>query len=386
MDKEKKDSKIILYYSMGFALLLCSLVFFVLFIVFYDYFNPDLFQNFYPSFSLPIPLQIRGKITGSSFILMMTFFFPGLILFIYGLIKNARTKDVTLGPSMKQAIRFQITKEQKYTVLKFLGFVAFFGILMIIPVIVGASVQAVMEGIVRFLSSNFTNHLGIMLGVFFISTFGNFTVIFPFPYTFVLVLLGTYFTPIFDPITFFWYATLMGVCAGFGAAIGETSAWLLGRSQTSSLEDSESGQKFLSLKKKIDKGYGGLLVFIYAATPLPDDVLLIALGSTRYKLWKVLIWCFLGKVILCLLSVYAGAIPIIAFIVGGGPPVAPTNFSEVISSAFVPTLFLVLGLIVIFLIIYVPWGKIFGSYKEKREEKKKQEEIIFDPDVLKGSE
>ncbi|MHA1221610.1 MAG: hypothetical protein ACTSQB_07740 [Candidatus Heimdallarchaeota archaeon] len=61
---------------------------------------------------------------------------------------------------------------------------------------------------------------GIFIGIFVISIFANFTVIFPVPYTFALVAVAI--RPDVDALDIL----IMGLFAGGGSAIGETSAWL----------------------------------------------------------------------------------------------------------------------------------------------------------------
>jgi membrane protein YqaA with SNARE-associated domain len=189
---------------------------------------------------------------------------------------------------------------------------------------------------------------GLYIGVFIISLFGNFTVIFPIPYLFILLLIALQpgFT-LFDGL-------LLGIVAGAGAAIGETVAWLLGRTQSESLEESPTGQQILKIRGQIERGYGGLLIFFYAATPLPDDVLLIALGATKYPLWKALLFCFFGKVLLALIITMGAQLPflqpILIQIFGGG------------SDPVMDTLYLIIGIALIGL-FFVPWGKLLKKIR-----------------------
>ncbi|MHC1592117.1 MAG: VTT domain-containing protein [Candidatus Helarchaeales archaeon] len=362
LDEERKSSDLNFYWTTAFTLLYISIVFLIIFLLFYNYTNPNFVENVYPPSTFPLPLLIRGKLTGSSLILIFVFLFPALAFFAYGIYKTARDESNTFNEIIVQALKFRISRTHVSALAKFVGFITFFGILMIIPVLIGYSIQDIMNFIITFFFLYF-GIIGILIGVFVISMFGNFTVVFPIPYSFVLLALGINFSLIFSPPIFFIFGFWISVIAGLGAAIGETSAWLLGRSQASSIEELEMGEKMLSLKEKIEKGYGGLLIFLYAATPLPDDVLLIALGATKYKIWKALIWCFLGKVILCFISVYLGTIPLVQRIFGGTEP-----------NPFMDTIWLIIGIAIILLIIYLPWDKYFGFWKNLLGKNKEIEE------------
>jgi len=71
---------------------------------------------------------------------------------------------------------------------------------------------------------------GIYLGIFLISIFGNFTIIFPVPYVIAIIVISA--TVPVNPI-------MLGIVAGLGASIGEVSAWLIGRGSKEFVKDSE---------------------------------------------------------------------------------------------------------------------------------------------------
>ena len=52
--------------------------------------------------------------------------------------------------------------------------------------------------------------------------------------------------------------------------------------------------------------FGAAAIFIFALTPLPDDLLFIPLGLSRSKLWKVFLPCVAGKFLMFLTIAYAG--------------------------------------------------------------------------------
>ena len=279
----------------------------------------------------------------ASLIAGLGYLLPGIVLFVWGLGKVFRGKDLTFSQVWKAHVQIDDVKRT----LRFLVFVTFFVILLVVPVLIGLSVLDIMNGIINWALATF-GPLGLYIGVFIISLFGNFTVIFPIPYLFVLLLIAL--QPGFTLLD----GLLLGIVAGVGAAIGETVAWFLGRTQSESLEGSPTGQQILRLRGQIERGYGGLLIFFYAATPLPDDILLIALGATKYPLWKALLFCFFGKVVLALIITLGAQLPFLQpFLIqifGGG------------SDQIMDTIYLIIGIALIGL-FFVPWGKLLGKLR-----------------------
>ena len=268
------------------------------------------------------------------FIYSVVFLICGLFMFSVGAIQTKR-KNLDL----KEQMDFNVEAVERSKAFKFLIFAAFFGFLIGLPVLIGMSMLDVMNGIVDYWYL-YMGVWGIAIGVFLISIFGNFTVVFPVPYAAALVAIGlnTALNPIPDFIIF-------ALMAGLGASIGELSAWLLGRSQADTVEDSDGAEQFAKLKEQIDKGYGGLLVFAYAATPLPDDVLLMALGASKYNPLKLILWCFLGKLVLCSLCLFGAGL--LGNFLGGEN-----------ANPLTETLWMVIGIGVILAIIYIDWDAI----------------------------
>ncbi|MHA1821671.1 MAG: VTT domain-containing protein [Promethearchaeota archaeon] len=204
---------------------------------------------------------------------------------------------------------------------------------------------------------------GIYLGVFVISIFGNFTVIFPVPYTIALIVISAV-VPGVNPI-------LLGLVAGLGAAIGEVSAYYIGRGSQALLKDKDS---IVRMHSYVDRGWAPILIFIFAATPLPDDAFLIVLGIARYSIVKTLIWCYLGKFVLCAL---VSALPIWLVNTSIGDTlfslfginleaakqgiIPPNSTADIIRSSVMWAA----TLIIMFLFVYVDWEKVFKRKKDK---------------------
>jgi membrane protein DedA with SNARE-associated domain len=138
------------------------------------------------------------------------------------------------------------------------------------------------------------------VGIFLISLLGATSIFIPIPSTVVIFILGGLRIGgnwAFDPL-------LIAVFAGTGAAIGELTGYLVGL----------GGRKFIGekYKRKMDilmmlfKRFGAVIIFIFALTPLPDDLLFIPLGVMRYSVLKAFIPALLGKFFSNLIIAYAG--------------------------------------------------------------------------------
>ena len=205
--------------------------------------------------------------------------------------------------------------------------------------------------------------IGIYLGIFLISIFGNFTIIFPVPYVVALIVISAV-NPGVNPI-------LIGIVAGLGASIGEISAWLIGRSSKEFIGDSKSMNR---MKSYVEKGWAPVLIFIFAATPLPDDAFLIVLGLAQYSIVKTLIYCFAGKFILCFLCsalpIWLADTPLGIFLFGlfgidieaaGTGIIPPSSPLEILQSSLVWAA----SIIILFLLVYIDWNKVIQKVREK---------------------
>ena len=60
------------------------------------------------------------------------------------------------------------------------------------------------------------------------------------------------------------------------------------------------------------------VIFLFALTPLPDDLLFLPLGLVRFSLWKALLPAFLGKTVMSYIIAYSGSLYIELFPEAGG--------------------------------------------------------------------
>ena len=132
-------------------------------------------------------------------------------------------------------------------------------------------------------------------GIFLISLIGAMSIFFPIPYTVVIFTLGGVSS--LDPV-------LIALVAGFGSAIGEFSGYLLGLGGRKAI--GEKYKKKMDILVRVFNKYGSIVIFIFALTPLPDDLIFIPLGVMRYSLLRAFIPALIGKMTMNLIVVYSG--------------------------------------------------------------------------------
>jgi membrane protein DedA with SNARE-associated domain len=180
---------------------------------------------------------------------------------------------------------------------------------------------------------------------FLLSAFGNTSVLIVIPYSYVIFQLALSATGIMP----MWYPLVLGIISGLGAGIGEVTSYIIGRlfRKSTKLVNSDLGQKFERMRVRFEQHPAmiPLFVFLFAATPLPDDVILVPMGVMKYSYWKTIIPCMLGKMLLCILIAYLG------FLLGNG--IDGTIFRFLKPSATSNPGDDMLGLLPIFIIVYL---------------------------------
>jgi membrane protein YqaA with SNARE-associated domain len=136
-------------------------------------------------------------------------------------------------------------------------------------------------------------------GIFLISLLGATSVIIPIPSSVVIFILSS--QTAFDPL-------LIAVAAGAGAAVGELSGYLVGLGGRRVI--GEKYKKKMDILMKLFKRFGPVVIFVFALTPLPDDLLFIPLGVMRYKILHAFVPALLGKFVSNLIIAYAGRLSI----------------------------------------------------------------------------
>ena len=182
-------------------------------------------------------------------------------------------------------------------------------------------------------------------GIFLISLVGASSIFFPIPCTVVIFTLGG--LGVFDP-------ALIAVVAGIGSAFGEFSGYLLGFGGRRVIGEKYK-EKMEFLMKVFDR-FGPIVIFLFALTPLPDDLLFIPLGVIRYSLVRALIPALIGKICMNFIVAYSGrfSVEIIRDIFGVE--------SDWISGLISMVLAVVLLIIVFVVMFKVDWEKLFEKY------------------------
>jgi len=206
------------------------------------------------------------------------------------------------------------------------------------------------------------------LGIFFISLLGATSIFIPIPSSVVIFTLGG----LSDIAGNFLFEPLfIAVAAGAGAAVGELSGYLVGLGGRKVI--GERYKRKMDILMKLFQRFGPIVIFVFALTPLPDDLLFIPLGVMRYKILNAFIPALLGKFVSNLIIAYAGrlSIGVIRDIFGAEGEGM---------SLLIGTVLAVVFLIVVFVIMFkVDWEKRAEKYlmeTEKKNGESSQDETV----------
>ena len=126
------------------------------------------------------------------------------------------------------------------------------------------------------------------VGLFLVNFIASASIIFPIP-AFLLVF-GAGSLRILNP----W---IIGIAAGAGAALGELIGYGIGKGGREVVK--EKYKKLIKTGEKwIENHSSFLMIVVFAATPLPDDILGIVCGVFDYDIKKFFLASFIGKVIM----------------------------------------------------------------------------------------
>lgn len=186
-------------------------------------------------------------------------------------------------------------------------------------------------------------------GVFLLSFIGTASIIIPVPYTLVIFTLS---------MSGQWNLTLLIIAGGIGSALGELTGYALGYFGRRII--SEERQRKMTYLVRVFDRYGPLAVFIFALTPLPDDLLFIPLGMMRYKFYKAFIPSLIGKLLMIFIIVNSGSI---------AGNIFATLFGE--SGTFWGMIITTILLVIVILALYrIDWEKVLRKYVGERGETK----------------
>ena len=132
-----------------------------------------------------------------------------------------------------------------------------------------------------------------LLFVFLVSLFGNITPIIPIPYMLIVITVVTTFPQV--------GIVQIAAISALGAATGKFASYGLGYGVRGAMVRSQA--RFDSLRCLLG-GSVFLVAFIFAVTPLPDDVAFIPMGIMKYSPIKTYISLYTGKFALTLFVLY----------------------------------------------------------------------------------
>ncbi|MFX1561042.1 MAG: VTT domain-containing protein [Promethearchaeota archaeon] len=183
-------------------------------------------------------------------------------------------------------------------------------------------------------------------GAFIISAIGNATILLPFPYVGVPFILGglrneVTMVFVFDP----W---LIGVISGVGAMIGEMTGYLIGYGGGKLIDEDQTS----AFRIYVDSHPRAtpFVVWLLAATPIPDDVLVVPLGAARYSWWKVAFAQLVGKSMFLMGIAWSGRIGLdfVGSLLGNTNPLS-------IMSRVIEVSSVLLVIIAIYLLVRIDW-------------------------------
>lgn len=194
--------------------------------------------------------------------------------------------------------------------------------------------------LVEILANILENHGYI--GIFIVSLISNSIPYVSLPYLALLVFTA----PIFNSLVSLILAI---VASALGATIGKVIILFIGRGVRVVLSD-ETKENLVFFNKLFGK-WGFIAVFLFAALPLPDDVLYIPLGVAGYRIIPYTIAVFTGKVIVTGMAVLFGK----AFI-----SILEGAFKAPLTISF--TVLVIVTFIVAYVAVKINWKVIFESY------------------------
>ena len=222
------------------------------------------------------------------------------------------------------------------------------------------------------------NYFWALLISFGICFLGSASIGFPVPFPFVLFSLsnsvylkysnmGLEITQILQTGSFWLEILFLALIGGLGSALGESTGYAVGYGAKKITEERNS-----ELLSNVD-GFGKLIlknqkrtplyIFLFALTPLPDDILFLPLGMIKYPFWKCIIPGWLGKNFTTMLYCCWPILVAIGFLTQG---IQSSDNSNIITEAIL----LLVTITVMFFIMAFNWTKFLEKRSQKKLNKK----------------
>jgi len=190
------------------------------------------------------------------------------------------------------------------------------------------------------------------LGAFFISIIGNATILFPFPYVGVAFILGGLRNEV--TMNFVFNPWLVGAVAGIGAMLGEMTGYFIGYGGGKLIDQNQTSsfKRFIDMHPRVTP----VVVWFLAATPIPDDILVVPLGAARYSWWKVALSQLVGKTMFLMVIAWSGrfGLDFIGSILGNTNPLS-------IVSRIIEITSVLLVIVAIYTLVSIDWNSMVKS-------------------------
>ncbi|MBI2548884.1 VTT domain-containing protein [Candidatus Woesearchaeota archaeon] len=140
-----------------------------------------------------------------------------------------------------------------------------------------------------------------ILGSFIISIVANASLILQIPYYPAIIFLGS-------QAPNFGYLLLLTLVSGVGMMLGEIISYLIGRGAIWVIKAGKDKRSFRHIQEVIahKPKLIPFLIFLFACTPLPDDLIMIPLGMINYDIKKIILPSLLGKTLLAGIFAFGG--------------------------------------------------------------------------------
>jgi len=192
---------------------------------------------------------------------------------------------------------------------------------------------------------NIVQELG-MLGVFAASFIGASSIFIPIPYHVLIFWVGANTN---------YNVYLIVAAAGLGSALGEMVGY--GAGYAAKRVFSETRRRRLDAMLKVllrHRKIWPLIVFLFALTPLPDDVIFVPLGIVRMDFARVFIPCIFGKLAMFYVLVAGGRYlgDVARGILSGG------EVNMIITAASI-----IVFIIILVIMLKIDWEKVLAKYE-----------------------
>jgi len=224
---------------------------------------------------------------------------------------------------------------------------------------------------------------------FVVCLLGSASIVFPIPFPTIMFVFGRMLiegcggTAKIDVVIQspeFWLQILgLTLIGGLGCAFGEFSGYALGYGVKAVADKKQSHvfDRMEALAKKLTDNKRSVpwLIFLFALTPLPDDILIIPLGIIKYPWYRCILPSWLGKNFTTFFyMIWPLLIALGVFLTG--PTIG--NYTEINTGIYTEAIMFSISILFVAIIMSLDWQKIFLKWDQKRTQKGK--------DLIQGEE